>query len=53
MRENQKPIIRWIDTHDQSERIIQILNCFSHRGIATGEQVEVLTGLGQHPFGML
>ena len=20
MRENQKPIIRWIDTHDQSER---------------------------------
>lgn len=49
MRENQKPIIRWIDTHDQSERLIQILNCFSHRGIATGEQVEVLTGLGQHP----
>ena len=49
MRENQKPIIRWIDTHDQSERLIQISNCFSHRGIATGEQVEVLTGLGQHP----
>jgi len=49
MRENQKPIIRWIDTHEQSERLIQILNCFSHRGIATGEQVEVLTGLGQHP----
>jgi len=22
---------------------------FSHRGIATGEQVEILTGLGQHP----
>lgn len=50
MRENQKPIIiRWIDTYDQSERLIQILNCFSHREIATGEQVEVLTGLGQHP----
>ena len=49
MKENQKPIDRWIDTHDQSERLIQILNCFSHRGIATGEQVEILTGLGQHP----
>lgn len=49
MKENQKPINRWIDTHDQSERLIQILNCFSHRGIATGEQVEILTGLGQHP----
>ena len=49
MRENQKPIDRWIDTHDQSERLIQILNCFAHRGIATGEQVEILTGLGQHP----
>lgn len=49
MRDNQKPIYRWIDTHDQSERLIQILNCFSHRGIATGEQVEILTGLGQHP----
>jgi hypothetical protein len=49
MKENQKPIDHWIDTHDQSERLIQILNCFSHRGIATGEQVEILTGLGQHP----
>jgi len=49
MRDNPKPIDRWIDTHDQSERLIQILNCFSHRGIATGEQVEILTGLGQHP----
>lgn len=49
MKENQKSINRWIDTHDQSERLIQILNCFSHRGIATGEQVEILTGLGQHP----
>jgi len=49
MRDNQKPIDGWIDTHDQSERLIQILNCFSHRGIATGEQVEILTGLGQHP----
>jgi len=49
MKENQKPINRWIDSHDQSERLIQILSCFSHRGIATGEQVEVLTGLGQHP----
>ena len=49
MKDNQKPIYRWIDTHDQSERLIQILNCFSHRGIATGEQVEILTGLGQHP----
>jgi hypothetical protein len=49
MRDNQKPIDRWIDTHDQSERLIQILICFSHRGIATGEQVEILTGLGQHP----
>ena len=49
MRANQKPINRWIDTHDQSERLIQILNCFFHRGIATGEQVEILTGLGQHP----
>lgn len=49
MREYQKPINRWIDTHDQSERLIQILNCFSHRGIAIGEQVEILTGLGQHP----
>jgi hypothetical protein len=49
MKENQKPNNRWIDTHDQSERLIQILNCFSHRGIATGEQVEILMGLGQHP----
>ena len=49
MKENQKPINRWIDTHDQSERLIQMLYCFFHRGIATGEQVEILTGLGQHP----
>jgi hypothetical protein len=49
MKENQKPNNRWIDTHDQSERLHQIMNCFSHRGIATGEQVEILTGLGQHP----
>jgi hypothetical protein len=49
MKENQKTNNRWIDTHDQSERLIQMLYCFSHRGIATSEQVEILTGLGQHP----
>jgi len=49
MKENQKSINRWIDTHDQSDRLNQIMYCFSHRGIATGEQVEILTGLGQHP----
>lgn len=49
MKENQKLNNRWNDTHDQSERLIQIQNCFSHRGIATGEQVEIMTGLGQHP----
>lgn len=49
MIENQKLNNRWIDTHDQSERLNQIMNCFSHRGIATGEQVEIMTSLGQHP----
>ncbi|PKO01242.1 MAG: hypothetical protein CVU42_00085 [Chloroflexi bacterium HGW-Chloroflexi-4] len=49
MKENQKSINRWIDTHDQSDRLNQIMYCFSHRGIATGEQVEIMTGLGQHP----
>ena len=49
MKENQKPINRWIDQHEQSERLIQLLKCFSHRGIATGDQIEILTGLGQHP----
>jgi len=49
MKENQKSINRWIDTHDQSDRLNQIMYCFSHRGIATGEQVETMTGLGQHP----
>ncbi len=49
MKENQKPNNRWIDTHDQSDRLHQIMYCFSHRGIATGEQVEIMTGLGQHP----
>ena len=49
MKENQKSINRWIDSHDQSDRLNQIMYCFSHRGIATGEQVEILTGLGQHP----
>lgn len=49
MKENQKSINRWIDTHVQSDRLNQIMYCFSHRGIATGEQVEIMTGLGQHP----
>lgn len=49
MKENQKSINRWIDTHDQSDRLNQIMYCFSHRGIATGEHVEIMTGLGQHP----
>ena len=49
MKENQKSINRWIDTHDQSDRLNEIMCCFSHRGIATGEQVEIMTGLGQHP----
>jgi len=49
MKENQKSNNRWIDTHDQSDRLNQIMYCFSHRGIATGEQVEIMTGLGQHP----
>jgi hypothetical protein len=49
MKENQKLNNRWIDTHDQSDRLNQIMYCFSHRGIATGEQVEIMTGLGQHP----
>jgi hypothetical protein len=49
MKENQKLQNRWIDQHEQSERLNQLLKCFSHRGIATGEQVEILTGLGQHP----
>jgi hypothetical protein len=49
MKENQKTTNRWIDQHEQSERLNQLLKCFSHRGIATGEQVEILTGLGQHP----
>ena len=49
MKVNQKSINRWIDTHDQSDRLNQIMVCFSHRGIATGEQVEIMTGLGQHP----
>jgi hypothetical protein len=49
MKENQKPNNRWIETHDQSDRLNQIMYCFSHRGIATGEQVEIMTGLGQHP----
>jgi len=39
MKENQKSINRWIDTHDQSDRLNQIMYCFSHRVIATGEQV--------------
>jgi len=49
MKENEKSNNRWIDTHDQSDRLNQIMYCFSHRGIATGEQVEIMTGLGQHP----
>ena len=49
MKENQKTTVRWIDQHEQSGRLTQILKCFSHRGIATGDQIEILTGLGQHP----
>ena len=49
MKENQKSTNRWIDQHEQSERLNQLLKCFSHRGIATGDQIEILTGLGQHP----
>ena len=49
MKENRKLNNLWIDQHEQSERLKQILNCFIHRGIATGDQIEILTGLGQHP----
>jgi hypothetical protein len=49
MKENRKLNNLWIDQYEQSERLKQILNCFIHRGIATGDQIEILTGLGQHP----
>lgn len=49
MKENRKQINLWIEQHEQSERLKQILNCFGYRGIATGDQIEYMTGLGQHP----
>ena len=49
MKENQTLNNLWIDQHEQSERLKRVLNSFIHRGIATGEQIEILTDLGQHP----
>jgi hypothetical protein len=52
MKENQKPNNRWIETPRSFDRLNQIMYCFSHRGIATGEQVEIMTAWDSIQSGM-
>ncbi|MBI9051788.1 MAG: hypothetical protein JEZ00_20385 [Anaerolineaceae bacterium] len=49
MKKRQELNSTWIDQHNQSERLHCVLDCFQHRGLATSEQIEILTVLGQHP----
>lgn len=49
MQTQRTTSVNWIQEHSDHERLESVLNCFSHRGIATIDQIEVLTGLTNHP----
>ena len=41
--------VHWIQESGEPERLLAVLNCFGHRGLATVDQVEALTKLTNHP----